>query len=50
VRRFLITTNVPKAVSLLGFPVRFTRNGDLRAPATFGIYRIGANGVYTRVA
>jgi branched-chain amino acid transport system substrate-binding protein len=50
VRRFLITTNVPKTASLLGFPVRFTRNGDLRAPATFGIYRIGANGVYTRVS
>ena len=50
VRRFLVSTNVPRAASLLGFQVRFTRNGDLRAPATFGIYRIAANGAYRRVA
>ena len=44
VRRFLATTNIPRRQSLFGFAVRFTRNGDLRAPATFGIYRIAANG------
>jgi hypothetical protein len=50
VRRFLVTTNVPKAQSLLGFRVGFTRNGDLRSPANFGIYRIANNGAYNRVA
>jgi len=50
VRRHLVTTNVPKAASLLGFKTGFTRNGDLRAPANFGIYRITASGAYTRVS
>ena len=41
-------TNVAARASLLGFPVRFTRNGDLRAPATFGIYRRRQRRVHAR--
>jgi branched-chain amino acid transport system substrate-binding protein len=57
VRRFINRTNIPKKQSLLGFAVRFVQNvraplgpGDMQRPADFGIYRIGNNGVYLRVA
>jgi branched-chain amino acid transport system substrate-binding protein len=49
VRRNIAATNIPRRQSLLGFQVRLTRNGDLRAPATFGIYRIGPSGGYNPV-
>jgi branched-chain amino acid transport system substrate-binding protein len=57
VRRFVNLTNIPKAQSLLGFAVRFVQRpalplgpGDMQRPADFGIYRIGTNGIYSRVA
>ena len=49
VRKFVKQTNIPKAQSLLGFPVRFAPDGEMRAPANFGIFRIGAGGKYNRV-
>jgi branched-chain amino acid transport system substrate-binding protein len=57
VRRFLRQTNIPKAQSILGFPIRFVQRlnfplgpGDMARPADFGIYRIQPNGTYVRVA
>jgi branched-chain amino acid transport system substrate-binding protein len=57
VRRFINLTNIPQRLSLLGFPVRFVQRvaaplgpGDLATPANFGIYRIGTNGIYSRVS
>jgi branched-chain amino acid transport system substrate-binding protein len=56
VRRFIRTTNIPRAQSLLGFAVRFVNAlnpplgpGDMQRPADFGIYRISPNGAYQRV-
>jgi branched-chain amino acid transport system substrate-binding protein len=56
VRGFIRRTNIPKKQSLLGFAVRFVQRvkaplgpGDMERPADFGIYRIGNNGVYSRV-
>jgi branched-chain amino acid transport system substrate-binding protein len=49
VRKFVAQTNIPKKDSLLGFPVRFRSNGEMRAPANFGIFKIGASGKYARV-
>jgi branched-chain amino acid transport system substrate-binding protein len=50
VRRLVPRVRIPKGQSLLGFPVRFDRNGDLRRPANFGIYTIRAGGKYVRLA
>jgi branched-chain amino acid transport system substrate-binding protein len=57
VRRFINSTRIPKAQSLLGFQVRFVQTrrgvlgpGDLETPANFGIYRINNQGVYVRVS
>ena len=57
VRRFINTTNIPKAQSLVGFRVKFVQRrrgvlgpGDMETPANFGIYRINNNGVYVRVS
>jgi branched-chain amino acid transport system substrate-binding protein len=56
VRRFMMSTNLPQARSLLGFRVRFVQArrgvlgvGDMETPANFGIYRISASGAYIRV-
>lgn len=56
VRRFITSTNIPKAQSLLGFRIRFVQArrgvlgvGDMETPANFGIYRINASGAYVRV-
>jgi branched-chain amino acid transport system substrate-binding protein len=56
VRRFIMSTNLPQARSLLGFRVRFVQArrgvlgvGDMETPANFGIYRISASGAYIRV-
>jgi branched-chain amino acid transport system substrate-binding protein len=56
VRRFVNSTNIPKAQSLVGFRVRFVKTvraplgpGDMERPADFGIYRISPNGAYQRV-
>jgi branched-chain amino acid transport system substrate-binding protein len=58
VRKFVKATNLPKASTLLGFPVRFlTRNagasqgpGDMASPADFAIFHIVTGGKYVRVA
>jgi branched-chain amino acid transport system substrate-binding protein len=35
--------------SILGFPVRFARSGEMRAPASYGIYQIQSNGSFKRI-
>ncbi|HYZ19093.1 MAG TPA: branched-chain amino acid ABC transporter substrate-binding protein [Gaiellaceae bacterium] len=57
VRLNIARTNIPRAQSLLGFPIRFVSGGtfplgpgDMQRPADFGIYRIQPNGTYVRVA
>jgi len=50
VRKFVAATNIPKKQSLLGFRIRFARNGEMLNPANFAIFRIGAGGKYIRVA
>lgn len=57
VRRFVNSTNIPKAQTVVGFQVRFVQRrrgvlgpGDMETPANFGIYRINNNGVYVRVS
>jgi branched-chain amino acid transport system substrate-binding protein len=35
--------------SILGFPVSFVRTGEMRAPATFGVYQIQSNGSFKRI-
>jgi branched-chain amino acid transport system substrate-binding protein len=49
VRNNIRRTRIPRAQSLLGFAVRFTRSGDIARPANFGIYRINNRGAYIRV-
>jgi branched-chain amino acid transport system substrate-binding protein len=48
VRRLVAKTNITK--TLLGFPVRFAADGEMRAPANFGIFKILRGGMYVRVA
>ena len=58
VRKFVKKTNLAKAATLLGFPVRFlTANagpsqgpGDMAAPADFAIFHIESGGKYVRVS
>lgn len=57
VRRFVNSTNIPQAQSVVGFRIRFVQRrrgvlgpGDMETPANFGIYRINNNGVYVRVS
>jgi branched-chain amino acid transport system substrate-binding protein len=45
VRRKVATTTIPKAQSILGLAVAFTKNGDLKG-GKFGIYQIQSNGTY----
>jgi branched-chain amino acid transport system substrate-binding protein len=45
VRKDVATTSIPKAQSILGLAVGFTKNGDLKG-GKFGIYQIQANGTY----
>ena len=56
VRRFINRTNIPRAQSLLGFPIRFQQTvrrplgpGDMRTPAAYIVYRINANGQFIKV-
>jgi branched-chain amino acid transport system substrate-binding protein len=56
VRRFINRTNIPRAQSLLGFPIRFQQTvrlplgpGDMRTPAAYIVYRINANGQFVKV-
>jgi ABC-type branched-subunit amino acid transport system substrate-binding protein len=57
VRRFINSTRILKAQSLVGFQIRFVQRrrgvlgpGDMETPANFGIYRINNRGVYVRVS
>lgn len=57
VRRFVNSTNIPQAQSVVGFRVKFVQRtrgvlgpGDMETPANFGIYRINNSGVYVRVS
>ena len=57
VRRFINSTNIPKAQALLGFQIRFVQRrrgvlgpGDMDNPSNFGIYQINSRGVYVRVS
>jgi len=45
VRKDVATTTIPKAQSILGLAVAFTKNGDLKG-GKFGIYQIQSNGTY----
>src|SRR5262249_5097889 len=57
VRKYIRKTNLSKAASLLGFPVRFLGKnagasqgpGDMAAPADFAIFHIESGGKYVRV-
>src|SRR5438445_2755451 len=57
VRKYIKKTNLGKAASLLGFPVRFLAKnagasqgpGDMAAPADFAIFHIETGGKYVRV-
>jgi branched-chain amino acid transport system substrate-binding protein len=56
VRRFINRTNIPRAQSLLGFPIRFQQTvklplgpGDMQTPAAYIVYRINANGQFIKV-
>jgi branched-chain amino acid transport system substrate-binding protein len=56
VRRFINQTTIPKAQSLLGFPIRFQQRvqapfgpGDMSAPSAYIVYRISPNGQYLKV-
>jgi branched-chain amino acid transport system substrate-binding protein len=45
VRKVVARTKIPRAQSILGLPVAFTANGDLKG-GKFGIYQIQSNGTY----
>jgi len=45
VRKDVAATAIPKAQSILGLAVAFTKNGDLKG-GKFGIYQIQSNGTY----
>jgi branched-chain amino acid transport system substrate-binding protein len=58
VRKFIKKTNLAKAKTLLGFPVRFLSKkagtaqgpGDMKSPANFAVFHIVSGGKYVRVA
>ena len=47
VRKQIAKTNLK--TSILGFPVRFARSGEMRAPANYGIFQIQSNGSFKRI-
>ena len=47
VRKAIAKTSLK--TSILGFPVRFVRSGEMRAPATFGVFQIQSNGSFKRI-
>jgi len=47
VRKQIAKTKIKS--SILGFPVSFAKGGDLKSPASFGIYQIQKNGSFKRV-
>jgi branched-chain amino acid transport system substrate-binding protein len=48
VRRRIAATKLRS--SIMGFPISFSRGGDVRAPATFGVYQIQSDGSFKRVS
>jgi branched-chain amino acid transport system substrate-binding protein len=47
VRKAIAKTNLKNTI--LGFPVRFVKSGEMRAPATFGVFQIQSNGSFKRL-
>jgi branched-chain amino acid transport system substrate-binding protein len=47
VRRQIARTNLK--TTILGFPVRFSRAGEMRSPASYGIYQIQSDGSFKRI-
>ena len=47
VRRQLAKTKLKSTI--LGFPVSFGKSGDMRAPASYGIYQIQSDGSFKRI-
>jgi branched-chain amino acid transport system substrate-binding protein len=47
VRKQIAKTNLKS--SILGFPVRFQKSGEMKLPASFGIFQIQKNGSFKRV-
>jgi branched-chain amino acid transport system substrate-binding protein len=47
VRKQIAKTNLKS--SILGFPVRFQTSGEMKLPASFGIYQIQKNGSFKRI-
>jgi branched-chain amino acid transport system substrate-binding protein len=47
VRKAIAKTNLK--TTILGFPVRFVKTGEMRAPATYGVYQIQSNGSFKRI-
>jgi branched-chain amino acid transport system substrate-binding protein len=47
VRKQIAKTNLKS--SILGFPVRFQKSGEMKLPAAYGIYQIQKNGSFKRV-
>jgi branched-chain amino acid transport system substrate-binding protein len=47
VRKLIAKTKLK--TTILGFPVSFTRSGEMRAPATYGIYQIQSDGSFKRL-
>jgi branched-chain amino acid transport system substrate-binding protein len=47
VRKYIAKTRLKS--SILGFPVRFQKSGEMRTPAGFGIFQIQSNGSFKRI-
>jgi branched-chain amino acid transport system substrate-binding protein len=47
VRKQIAKTNLKS--SILGFPVRFQKSGEMKLPANFGVFQIQKNGSFKRV-
>ena len=48
VRQQIAKTNIPAALSVLGFRIVYQKNGELRYGG-FGIFQIQSDGTYKRV-
>jgi hypothetical protein len=47
VRKLMAKTKLK--TSILGFPVSFAVSGEMRLPASYGIYQIQSNGSFKRI-
>src|SRR4029453_13391915 len=47
VRKAIAKTNLK--TTIIAFPVRFVKSGEMRAPATYGVYQIQSNGSFKRI-